>query len=41
MLPTVLAWSLQNGHGGKQMLFLVTMASQPIASNFPANFAAC
>jgi hypothetical protein len=36
----MLAWSLPNGHAGKQMLFLVTMDSQPIASNFPANSAA-
>jgi hypothetical protein len=36
MLHTVLAWSLPNGHADKQMLFLVIMASQTIASNFPA-----
>jgi hypothetical protein len=41
MLHTVLAWSLPNGHAGKQMLFLLTMASQTIASNFAANSAAC
>jgi hypothetical protein len=36
MLHTVLAWSLPNGHADKQMLFLLIMASQTIASNFPA-----
>jgi hypothetical protein len=41
MLHTLLVWSLPNGRTGKKMLLLVTMASQAIASNFPANSAAC
>jgi hypothetical protein len=40
MLHTVLAWSLPNGHAGKQMLFLQTMASETPASNFPATMVA-
>jgi hypothetical protein len=41
MSHTARAWSLPNGHAGKQLLFLATMASQPIASNFCANPAVC
>jgi hypothetical protein len=40
MLHTVLARSLPNGHGGKEMLFLLTMASGTPANNFVANSAA-
>jgi hypothetical protein len=35
MLHTVLASSLPNGHAGKQMLLLLTMASGIPASNLP------
>ena len=37
MLPTMFAWSLPNGHAGKQMLFLMTIAPQPIANDFSPN----
>jgi hypothetical protein len=40
MLHTVLAWSLPNGHVGKEMLLLLTMASETPAINFPATSAA-